>query len=64
MNTPLLIWSCTVLTIILTAAVKSAISAHRLLKKNNTPFIQIGSEREEFFVPGDPLTSEEIENED
>lgn len=64
MDTPLLIWGCTVCTIILTATIKLAVNTRRFVKRNKQPFIQMGCEREEFFIPGDPLLTEDMEDED
>ncbi len=60
MDTPLITWICIVaavliLFIVRLAQVRMASHHHHALRHQ---FIEIGSEREEFFVPGDPLHPE------
>ena len=33
-------------------------------RRNHHPLVEIGSEREEFFVPGDPVNSDDDDDED
>ncbi len=61
MNTPLVTWSSIVSLVLLLIVL-------RLLRKNfsfnrakHNKFIQLGSEREEFFVPGDTIEDEDYE---
>ncbi len=52
MNTPLIVWLCLLGTII---AIFAVITVRKIIttRRNNIPFISVGSEEEEFFVPGD-----------
>lgn len=59
MNTPLIIWLCIAIFAVLIVTVR-AIDA--LLRNNRLHhhLIEIATEREEFFVPGDPTDNDEI----
>ncbi len=53
MNTPLVTWLLIVSLIILLMLVNFVKSAHKNTVRRHR-FIEIGSEREELFIPGDP----------
>jgi hypothetical protein len=54
METPLIIWCCTVALILLLLLTR-LVPHHGKNHKHRTRVFEIGTEREEFFVPGDPL---------
>ncbi len=54
METPLIIWCCTV-ALILLLLITRRVPHHGKNHKHRTRVFEIGTEREEFFVPGDPL---------
>ncbi len=54
METPLIIWCCTV-ALILLLLITRLVPHHGKNHKRRTRVFEIGTEREEFFVPGDPL---------
>lgn len=62
MNTPLITWSCIVGLLILLVIVRTT---HSLISNNSRKhrFITFGSEREEFFIPGDPVDEEDYDYE-
>ena len=51
-TTPLITWSCLVGGLILALAIKLIKAAYRHSGQHH--LIELGSEREEFFLPGDP----------
>ncbi|MCX4331651.1 MAG: hypothetical protein OSJ24_05585 [Muribaculaceae bacterium] len=61
MSTPLVIWSIIAGVFALILIVR-LISAFIFCAKGNHRLFEFGSEREEFFIPGDPLPSD-IDNE-
>ena len=63
MNYPLLTWSCIAGLTALIIIVR-IIRAAGICMKGRHPFIEIGSERDEFFVPGDPRETDEYDDED
>lgn len=61
MNTPLITWSCTVGLFIIIVLVR--LYHYALFSaKNKRNLLDFLSEREEFFIPGDPLPRKENEN--
>ncbi len=52
MTTPLFIWASIVALLVVIFMVKLIASVKH---GSNSHLVEIGSEREEFFVPGDPL---------
>lgn len=63
MNYPLITWSLIVgmVTVIVMARFVLASGTWR---RNRHPMVEIGSEREEFFVPGDPVCSDDYDDEE
>lgn len=60
MNIPLITWSAIVGILLLAVIVRTIILFINSRKgKRHFRLIEIGSEREEFFVPGDPKNSDE-----
>lgn len=62
MNTPLIAWVCiaaAIALLILTHIIKT--TCHHSVRRHRHHFIEIGSEREEFFVPGDPIVRNDHE---
>lgn len=62
MNTPLITWSCIVGLFLLLVIVRST---HSLISYRNRKhrFVTLGSEREEFFIPGDPVNEDDYDYE-
>lgn len=63
MNYPLLTWCCVVGIIVLLIIVRSAY-AIGMGRRGRRPLFEIGSEREEFFVPGDPVKASDDDDDD
>lgn len=63
MNTPLLTWSVIVGLLIITTALR-IMRAVRHNSKGHGPIIEIGTEREEFFIPGDYLHDRDYDYEE
>ena len=63
MNYPLIAWSLIVGMITVIVMVRFVI-ASGIGRRNRHPLVDIGSEREEFFVPGDPVNSDDYDDED
>lgn len=62
MNTPLITWSCIVALFIIVMLTNIVIAA--LHNRRHHRFIELGSENEEFFVPGDRRNVDEHDDED
>lgn len=61
MNVPLLTWACIVGLFVIVLLVKifrphRAAHPSRKPQRRHLPLLSIGSEREEFFIPGDPMS--------
>ncbi len=54
MNTPLITWCCIAIAMIIIFILRVCHNRNNTLRTNRK-FIEIGSEREEIFVPGDRL---------
>ncbi len=63
MTTPLMIW-CLVVGIFLAVLLITAIPAALHSRRPHTHIIGFNTEREEFFVPGDPTGKEPDDNDD
>lgn len=62
MNYPLLTWCCVVGIIVLLIIVRF-VHATGMGRRGHHPLFEIGSEREEFFVPGDPVKASDYDDE-
>lgn len=63
MNCPLITWSLIVGMVTVIVMVRFVL-ASGIGRRNRHPMVEIGSEREEFFVPGDPVNSDDYDDED
>ena len=63
MNYPLITWSLIVGMVTVIVMVRFVL-ASGIGRRNRHPMVEIGSEREEFFVPGDPVNSDDYDDED
>lgn len=63
MNYPLITWSLIVGMVTVIVMVRFVL-ASGIGRRNRHPLVEIGSEREEFFVPGDPVNSDDYDDED
>lgn len=60
MNNPLLTWSCIIGLMLLIVIIK--VMRHLTTKRHGHHLIELGSEYEEFYVPGDlPITDDDNE---
>lgn len=57
MSTPFITWGCIVILFLLILLVRF-VNAIKFCVKGHHRFIEFGSEREEFFLPGDPTAKE------
>ena len=66
MNTPLITWGCIVTLFIIIMSVQLLNQSRLHLKRNHQKVLEFGSEREEFFIRGDPnpIKSEDYDYED
>jgi hypothetical protein len=61
MNTPLVTWSCIVSLLLLLIVLRLLRKNFSFNREKHNKFIQLGSESEEFFVPGDTIEDEDYE---
>ncbi len=61
MDIPMLTWSCVVGLFILIVFVRLA-HGFRVNAKGGHKLLELGSEREVFFIPGDPVKPEEYDD--
>ncbi|MEE0978745.1 MAG: hypothetical protein UH625_04985 [Muribaculaceae bacterium] len=60
METPLITWTCVVALFVMIIVI-NIIRNIRFHRKGNHRIFEIGSERDEFFVPGDPANGNSID---
>lgn len=63
MNIPLITWSVTLALVVLLIVCRF-ISACRFCNKGHHKIVEFGSEREEFFLPGDRIISDDEDYEE
>ncbi|WP_303031727.1 hypothetical protein [uncultured Duncaniella sp.] len=61
MNTPLFTWCAIVIVMAVMMIIRFATSAHAKGATHHK-FFEIGSEREEIFIPGDPIHVDDLKD--